>query len=334
MPNSSLPIIDISLSEVSQDAQKKKIAADIDNAARQYGFFYLTGYQIPEHLIAECFQAATKFFDLPTDEKNKIAIENSQCHRGWYAIGCEVLDPVHQQEGDIKEGLKIGNDLPLTHPLVTNGTPLHGPNQWPEISSETMPAMDSTLWKKTMLTTYDYFCETGLEVMRYFAIALNLETDYFDHWLTRPDSEPMATLSPIRYPALNHAENALSAGAHTDFGCLTLLAQDNNEGLEIAMPDGAWLSVPPIENTLIINIGDMLAFWSGGKYRSTLHKVNNRSGQTRHSLAFFYDPAYNTPLINLTDSLSNSSETTNETKTALDHLLQKIGDSFSYQKNR
>ena len=81
MPNLSLPIIDISLSAVSQDTQKKKIAADIDNAARRYGFFYLTGYQIPEHLIAECFQAATKFFDLPTDEKNKIAIENSQYHR-------------------------------------------------------------------------------------------------------------------------------------------------------------------------------------------------------------------------------------------------------------
>ena len=332
MPNSTLPIIDISLSTGDYDAKKKKIASDIDNAACQYGFFYLTGYQIPEQLIADCFKAAEAFFDLTTAEKDKIAIENSPCHRGWYALGGEVLDPIHQQEGDIKEGLKIGNDLPLTHPLVTKGIPLHGPNQWPETDFKTLPAMDSYLWKKTMLTTYKHFCETGLEVMQYFAMALNLKTDYFDYWLTRPQSETMSTLSPIRYPPLDQAETVLSAGAHTDFGCLTLLAQDDNEGLEIAMPDGTWLSVPPIENTLIVNIGDMLAFWSGGKYRSTLHKVSNRSGRTRHSLAFFYDPAYNTPLTNLTNSLTEQNETGSEVKTALDHLLQKIGDSFSYQQ--
>lgn len=332
MPHSTLPIINISLSKGDQDAQKKKIASDIDNAACQYGFFYLTGYQIPEQLIADCFKAAEAFFDLPTTEKNKITIEKSPCHRGWYALGGEVLDPVHQREGDIKEGLKIGNDLPLNHPLVTNGIPLHGPNQWPQINFETMPTMDSVLWQKTMLTTYEYFCQTGLEVMQYFAMALNLKTDYFDYWLTRPQSEPMATLSPIRYPALDQAETALSAGSHTDFGCLTLLAQDDNEGLEIAMPDGTWLSVPPIENTLIVNIGDMLAFWSGGKYRSTLHKVSNRSGRTRHSLAFFYDPAYNTPLVNLRNDLAEQNEKGGVVQTALDHLLEKIGDSFSYQQ--
>jgi isopenicillin N synthase-like dioxygenase len=98
------------------------------------------------------------------------------------------------------------------------------------------------------------------------------------------------------------------------------------------MPDGTWLSVPPIENTLIVNIGDMLAFWSGGKYRSTLHKVSNRSGRTRHSLAFFYDPAYNTPLVNLRNDLAEQNEKGGVVQTALDHLLEKIGDSFSYQQ--
>lgn len=81
MPHSTLPIINISLSKGDQDAQKKKIASDIDNAACQYGFFYLTGYQIPEQLIADCFKAAEAFFDLPTTEKNQIAIEKSPCHQ-------------------------------------------------------------------------------------------------------------------------------------------------------------------------------------------------------------------------------------------------------------
>ena len=334
MPITHLPIIDISPSTDADTTHKQKIAAEIHSAAHEYGFFYLTGYQIPEQLIKDCFEAARVFFDLSPSVKSQIAIEKSPCHRGWYALGGEILDPVHQQEGDIKEGLKIGNDLPLTHPLVTKNIPLHGPNLWPQTDQD----INAAEWKNTMQTTYEHFCATGLELMQYFAMALNLKADYFDCWLTPPQAEPMATLSPIRYPPLEPDDKKLSAGAHTDFGCLTLLAQDDNEGLEIAMPDGTWLSVPPIEKTLVVNIGDMLAFWSGGKYRSTLHRVQNRSGRPRQSLAFFYDPAYNTPLSNLTNNpnmnSAATSEADNEVKTALDHLLQKIGDSFSYQQNR
>lgn len=320
-----LPIIDISGCLADPGRDRREIAAEMDAAAREFGFFHLSGHAVSEQCLRDCFGAASAFFDLPERDKSLIAIENSPCHRGWYAIGGEVLDPVGQKEGDVKEGLKIGNDLPAAHPLVQAGIPLHGPNQWPEGLPD---------WKDVMQAGYEAFCLTGLELMRCFAVALELDARYFDRWLVRPESEPMATLSPIRYPPLPPGEERLSAAAHTDFGCLTLLAQDGREGLEIRLPDGGWLPVPPLRNTLVVNIGDMLALWSGGRYRSTRHRVRNRTGEIRQSLAFFYDPAYNAPIGSLTGRPAGNPETGPQARTALDHLLEKIGESFDYHKNR
>lgn len=308
---SDLPIIDFS--RFDEAAAQKSIAAQIDAACRDTGFFYLRGHGIPDATIAAAFDAAKRFFDLPTAEKAAIAIENSPCHRGWFATGGEVLDPESHPEGDMKEGIKIGNECGADHPRVRQGLPLHGLNQWPELADFRAP----------METYYKAANTLGRRLMSGFALALELPPDFFAPWLT----EPMATLGPLRYPPL--PDGHLSAGAHTDFGCLTLLAQDETPGLEVAHNDG-WKLVPPLADTLVVNIGDMLARWSNDRYASTRHRVVNRTQNTRHALAFFFDPD---PEADLSPLGLAAGETPHyPPATGLSHLLDKIDASFAYRR--
>ena len=320
-PATDLPVIDFS-AFLEGDAQHRQTLADtLRRTCQDVGFFYLKGHGLSAEILPDCFAAARHFFDLPETDKQQIAIDQSPCHRGWYKIGGEALDPATQPQGDIKEGLKIGNDLPADHPLVKRGTPLHGPNQWPH-----HPALHN--WRPVMERGYQALCELSRQILRAIALGLGLPETHFDIWL----QTPMATLSPLRYPSLQSdaGDSAISAGAHTDFGCLALLAQDEIPGLEIYQADGSWMPVPPVPDTLVVNIGDMLSLWTGGLYTSTRHRVINKSGETRHSLAFFYDPSHDTPLLPLPGCPAISD---GQAPTALAHLLQKIDQSFAYHRH-
>ena len=143
--SSSLPIIDFTNFATASAAQRQAIGQEIGAAARQVGFFYLTGHAIDPALTEAAFAASAAFFALPPADKARIAIEKSAYHRGWFHIGGEVLDAERQPQGDYKEGVKIGRDLGPEHPRVKANVPLHGPNQWPELAG----------WQATMQAYYD-----------------------------------------------------------------------------------------------------------------------------------------------------------------------------------
>ena len=300
-----LPIIDL-----AGFADPSRSAAKIDEACRHYGFFFIENHGVPRAVIDVAFDAAAQFFALPLAEKQKINIKNSPCHRGWFACGDEVLDRKLQPQGDQKEGLKIGRDLPATHARCKAGLPLHGANQW--------PAQEG--FKTAMQNCYAAFEQLSHQLMCAFALALRLEADYFAPMLRLP----MATLGPLRYPPLVEAgDHQLSAGAHTDFGCLTLLAQRDIAGLEIANKDGTWLQVPADNDRLVVNIGDMLARWTNNIYRSTRHRVANRSGRPRYSLAYFFDPDPEADLSPLPGCVAQGQKPHYPPATCLSHLLAK-----------
>src|SRR5579862_58817 len=188
VPLDQIPVIDFGPFLKGSPAERKAVARKIAEACRNIGFFYLTGHGIPAAMVEGVFAEAKRFFAQPSDAKQKIAIEKSACHRGYFALGGENLDPEKQREtGDFKEGLKIGRDLSPDHPLVKAGTPLHGPNQWPD----NLPG-----WKAVMQGYYDALVKLGREIMHAFALALELPETHFDRWLTGP----MATLGPLHYP--------------------------------------------------------------------------------------------------------------------------------------
>ncbi len=315
-----LPIIDFA--DFSALSAARHIGRDIDAACQTHGFFFVENHGIDRSVIDAAFTAASRFFDLPVAEKNKIAIEKSSCHRGWFGCRGEVLDMASQPQGDIKEGLKIGRDLAVEHPRVQAKLALHGPNQWP----------DDAHFKSTMQACYTAFEGLAHQLMQGFALALGLPQDHFAPVLRLP----MATLGPLRYPPLfdisgNIGDHHISAGAHTDFGCLTLLAQQDIAGLEIALADDTWLEVPADNQRLVVNIGDMLARWTNDRYRSTRHRVVNRSGKIRHTLAYFFDPDPAADLTPLPGCVPEGDTPHYPPATCLSHLLAKIDASFAYR---
>lgn len=312
----SLPIIDLA-GFADSAGRAAKIARQIDEACRTHGFFFIENHGVPRFVIDAAFEAAAQFFAAPLSEKQKIDIKNSPCHRGWFGQGDEALDMVLQPQGDHKEGLKIGRDLPPDHARIKAGLALHGANQWPHQAG----------FKTAMQNCYNAFEQVSRQLMQAFALARGLEADYFAPVLRLP----MATLGPLYYPALKEiGKNQLSAGAHTDFGCLTLLAQRDIAGLEIARGDGTWLEIPADNNRLVVNIGDMLARWTNDIYRSTRHRVINRGGQTRYALAYFFDPDPEADLSPLPGCLAHGQKPHYPPTTCLAHLLDKIDESFSY----
>jgi isopenicillin N synthase-like dioxygenase len=321
VPLSQIPVIDLAPFLHGTPAQRAAIARQIGDACRNIGFFYIINHGVPASLIAETFEQSKRFFSQPPDVKAAVAIEHSSCHRGYFSTGGENLNPAKQTTaGDLKEGYKIGRDLGPEHPLVRAGTPLHGPNQWPNLPG----------WRETMTSYYGAMEALGRELLHAFALSLNIQEQNFDGWLTAP----MTTLGPLHYPPQRGhiTEAQLGAGAHTDYGCLTLLAQDDAGGLQVRNGAGQWVDTPPLPGSFVVNIGDMMERWTNGIFTSTLHRVINVSGRERYSMPFFFDPDFHTPVACLETCLGDGARF--PPTTAGRHLLDKINASFTYHKEK
>jgi isopenicillin N synthase-like dioxygenase len=318
-----IPVVDFAPFLCGDAAARAAVAAQIGAACREIGFFYVVNHGVSEALVANTFAAAKRFFALPEEEKRKIDIERSACHRGWFRVGGENLDPAKQiSSGDLKEGVKIGRDLDQAHPLVVAGTPLHGPNQWPDLAG----------WRETMEAYYGAMEALGRELLHAFALALGVAEGYFDGWLTAP----MTTLGPLHYPPQSGriTEAQLGAGAHSDYGCLTMLAQDDAGGLQVRNAAGVWIDAPPLAGSFVVNIGDMMERWTNGVFTSTLHRVINVSGRERYSLPFFFDPDFAAPVRCIETCLAPGEAPRFAETTAGRHLLDMINASFAYHKDK
>jgi isopenicillin N synthase-like dioxygenase len=310
-------------------AERRAVGQKMVSAAESLGFLLIQNYAIPAAEIDTAFAQAKIFFAQPMAYKKQIDIKNSSCHRGYFSIGSENLDPQKQKIGDFKEGMKIGQDLALDHPLVKAGLPLHGPNQWPD-DAEFVAAMQGL---------YQTLSAAAQTLLRGISLGLDLAEDYFD----KAFALPMATLAPLRYPSKQQQSSqqdalegneSLGAGEHTDFGCLTLVMQNQIEGLQVKTVAGEWIDVPFLEDTIVVNIGDMLQRWSNDRLRSTWHRVGNPAAVDRYSMAFFYEPEHGTLLDCLPSCRSAERPFQYEVVTALDYLLKRIEETFSYYKKK
>ena len=288
MPPATLPIIDMApLFDRARSAERAAVARLIEAACRDSGFFYVTGHDIAPAILQRLEAASRRFFALPLADKMEIEMaRGGRAWRGYFPVGGELTSG----KPDIKEGLYIGTELPADHPRVRAGWPLHGANLWPAAVPELAPAVHDYMTAAT---------RAAHALMEGVALALALDHDYFSRHYT---ADPTILFRIFHYPASRPASrpgapaepddpDAWGVGEHTDYGLLTLLAQDEHGGLQVKTPRG-WIDAPPLPDTLVCNIGDMLDRLSGGWFRSTPHRVRNVSGHDRLSFPLFFDPDF------------------------------------------
>ncbi|MGE0637807.1 MAG: isopenicillin N synthase family dioxygenase [Bacteroidia bacterium] len=279
-----IPVIDISpLREKETDTIAAAIIAQqINTACREHGFFYISGHGVSEELQEKIESLSHEFFKLPEEEKLKISMQlGGKAWRGFFSVGGELTSG----KPDIKEGIYFGTELDQNNPQVLAGTPMHGQNLFPEKPEEL---------RETVLQYIDEVTQIGHVVMKAVALSLSLDSDYF---YSRYTKDPLILFRIFHYPGqvgiTNPDQLNWGVGEHTDYGLLTILKQDAVGGLQVKSR-GQWIEAPPLENTFICNIGDMLDRMTGGLYRSTPHRVLNKSGKSRLSFPLFFDPGFDT----------------------------------------
>lgn len=318
-PTDEIGVIDFGHYLNGTREMRRQTAIAISEAASAIGFFYISNHGIPAALTNEAFHQIKRFFALPAERKMQVHIGQSKNHRGYFEIGRENFDPSVYERGDYKEGFHIGRDLSPGDPEF--GLPLRGANQWPEGLLE---------FKGVMLAYSEACLDLGIALMRAFAIALALPEHFFD----RHFDKPLPTLRPLRYPPQNGGISyaQVGCGEHTDFGCLTILAQDDVGGLQVKNRRGQWISAPAIEGALLVNVGDMLARWSNDRFVATPHRVINASAQERYSLPFFVDPNFDADLTVLPTCVSEANPARYLPTTAGRYFLDRINSTFSYER--
>jgi isopenicillin N synthase-like dioxygenase len=274
---SALPVVDVGpVVSGGPAAAVAAVAEQIQAACRDRGFFYVTGHGVPADLIAELADASAEFFALPLSDKLEIAMERGgRAWRGYFPVGDELTSG----RPDLKEGLYFGAELPDDDPRVQEGLPLHGRNLFPR----QVPQLRSLV-----LAYLDALTAAGQAVLAGVALSLGLDARYFADGYT---ADPTILFRIFHYPPSAPQDEGWGVGEHTDYGLVTLLAQDDSGGLQVATPEG-WIDAPPIPGTLVCNIGDMLDRLTGGWYKSTPHRVRNLSGHGRLSFPFFLDPGF------------------------------------------
>jgi isopenicillin N synthase-like dioxygenase len=275
---SDVPIVDLAPLDDGPQA-RAAVAQAIADACGRVGFFYLANHGIAAADVAAIFQTARDFHDLPLAAKMEVSITRNGHAQGYLHGNSKGVRT--DIKPNLQEAFQIRRPLAPDDPGILAGKPLHGLIPWPSAMPDLQPRMMAYYEKVDALgyRLLDLF-ETGLD------LAPGTLTPYF--------AKDMNSLRLLHYPPQDpdDPEEKLGARAHTDTNAFTILAQDPNGGLEIRNRDGDWVAVPPVPDTFVVNVGEVLKVWSDGIFSSTVHRVVNRSGKERYSIPFFMYPSY------------------------------------------
>jgi isopenicillin N synthase-like dioxygenase len=283
-----VPVLD--LTTLTEGGNITVLANEFDSACRNTGFFYIKNHGVPETALTAVFDATRRYFSLPSGQREADMMD-PVFRRGYMPQG------VTQHPGfkpDLKESFEVGVDLPLDDPDVAAGVPLHAPNKWPE---------DLPWFRDAAETYFNEMRKLGERMLRLAALAVGMPEEHFLQF----NKKPMVQMRLFHYaqqPVLGEEEGLHGAAPHTDYGLLTLLAQDPIGGLELQTRQGEWVKAPYIEGAFVVNIGDMFQRWSNDRYFSNKHRVVNLTGKERYSIPLFYNLDYNAPLECLPSCLS------------------------------
>lgn len=267
----TLPILDFR--EFDTAGTRAAFLDKLRRAARDVGFFYLTGHGIDLAFLDDLFAKSRAFFDLPAAEKLSVEMVNSPHFRGYTRIGWEHT----KGQRDWREQLDVGAERERldVQPDDPAWKRLQGPNQWPAAQPDLKPAI---------LRWQDEATALAIRLTRAFSASLGQAEDIFEPIYAE---KPNQLVKIIRYPGRDSTESEQGVGAHKDSGIVTILLQHRESGLQVEGPDG-WIDAPPMPGSFIINIGEMLELASNGYLRATVHRVvTPPAGRDRLSIAFF-----------------------------------------------
>ncbi|MFC4275467.1 isopenicillin N synthase family dioxygenase [Achromobacter aloeverae] len=316
----SIPIVDIRpLFDARDHEGALRVAHNIRKAAVEVGFFYIANHNVPADLVRAAYMCAKYFFRLPDEIKNSIAINGA--HRGYVAFKQTVLEGA--RIADLKESFNFAYPFTPEHPEVLAGKPLVGLNQW-------LP--NEATWRSILEDYYQHVFEAGQRVLEGIALSLDLKRDYFRSMY----KHPLVRARLLHYPPQppEAAAGQYGAAPHTDFGCITILWQDEVGGLQVRNRSGEWVPAPYIDGTFVVNIGDMLARWSNDLFVSTPHRVVNASGQERFSIPVFYDPDFDTTVECLPNCATADMPPKYDPIVAGDYITAKYDASYSYRQKK
>ncbi|MEE2709003.1 MAG: 2-oxoglutarate and iron-dependent oxygenase domain-containing protein [Gemmatimonadota bacterium] len=319
--------IDLSAFRKGSKDQKKTVAAQVDDICRETGFLVITGHDIPPDIIDSAWTEAGTFFCLPLERKLLSRVDEQGCPRGYFPFEMETLARTrgYRTPPDLKEMFSIGqNRKPERLPPGPSAEFFFGDNIWPPEPED---------FRRAWLAYYVAMEHLGAEIMTLFAAALHLHSDYFGPHHTTSISALRASHYPSTDKVLMCGQQR--AGAHSDYGSLTILKSDLEVGgLEVQLPTGEWASAPRIPDSFIINIGDMMARWTNDRWVSTLHRVVSPAASEgglssrRQSLAFFYQPDWDARISCIPTCLAPGEQPKHSDVHSGDYLMERFSTSI------
>lgn len=303
----ALPLVDISKLSSPYLEDRLTVAAALDRAAKEVGFLYLTGEEFNPDLFTALHETAKRYFSQDLQSKMKHYIGLSENHSGYVPIGEERFAENHI---DLKEAYDVNYD----YQGLDGRRPLIGPTQWP----------NDPEFKTHVSNYYQHIKAVGQQIFQSFALALGLDEHYFDAHILKAPSQ----LRLIHYPFHANAQDQDGIGAHTDYECFTLLLPTAS-GLQVLNKQGQWIDIPLLENTLVMNVGDMMEILSNGRYLATKHRVKKIS-EERYSFPFFFSCDYDYVIQPVTQDESPK-------YSALqcgEHLFNQTAQTFQYLKEK
>ncbi|KAI1337723.1 thymine dioxygenase [Xylariaceae sp. FL0016] len=322
-----IPLIDFSNFLNGTPEQRKETANAILHGFQTAGFIYLKGLPITSEYRQHVFNTSAKYFRLPEATKMSHCWTTPEANRGYSAPGREKtttetdfnkVKELRDAAPDLKESLEIGREGVEDQP-----------NHWPEEEGELAG------FRKTMLEFHDKCKELHMEVMRAIAVGLGIDEKWFDTFTDVGDN----TLRLLHYPEISKKVFTINpgqvrAGAHSDYGSITLLFQDARGGLQVKSPTGVFVDATPIEDTCVVNAGDLLARWSNDNIKSTIHRVvEPPSGDgdvypARYSIAYFCNPNFKSHIEAIPGTYANEAERKYEGINSGQYLVQRLTATY------
>lgn len=323
--DSAIPFVDLGDFTGGTTADRRRIAAQVDDICRSIGFLVIENHGVPPVVTGTAWKMARAFFDLPLEEKLAARAGEAGCPRGYFPLEAETLAKTRGIETlpDRKECYSSGPlSPPAEHVAGEHADFFYGRNLWPAAPKG---------FRDAWVGYYREMEALGARIMEMLARALDLDSDYFADF----HAHHLSALRALNYPQRTKAAatGQPRAGAHSDYGSVTILRPDPHVGgLEVRLPNGKWTAAPVVDDAFIVNIGDLMARWTNDRWVSTLHRVTDPVSDgavpRRQSIAYFMNPDYDAEIATLPTCLDADGLSSYAPVMAGEYLLGKFASGM------